>query len=86
MTGNKFEMNTFDGQSISFPYKSIIVCNNTIKEAILDNKVELEAPIPYIIITNDEFTDEEVNILEDASIADCLSYIKSKPAFGGILT
>ena len=85
MVNNKFEMAMFNGESICFPYKSIIVCNKTIKEAILNDQVELEAPIPYLIITNDEFTDEEIDILEDASIADCLSYTKSKPAFGGII-
>ena len=36
-------------------------------------------------MTNNKFTDEQIEILEDASIADCLNLYKSKPAFGGIL-
>lgn len=82
---NKFEMSTFDGESICFEFKSIIVCNKNIKDALLKGYVEIEAPTPYIIITNDKFTDEEVEVLEDASIADCLKLYKSEPAFGGVL-
>lgn len=82
---NKFEMNTFDGECIYFEFKSIIVCNKAIKEAILNGYVEIVAPAPFIIMTNSNFTDEQVEVLEDASIADCLKYIKSEPAFGGIL-
>lgn len=82
---NKFEMKTFDGESICFEFKSIIVCNKNIKEALLNGYVEIEAPTPYIIMTNDKFTDEEVEVLEDASIADCLRLYKSEPAFGGLL-
>ena len=82
---NKFEIRMFDDEYICFPYKSIIVCNNNIKNAILNNQVKLEAPEPYVIITNNHLTDEQVNILEEASIADCLNYIKSRPVFGGLI-
>lgn len=82
---NKFEMSTFDGESICFEFNSIIVCNRNIKEAILQKRVEIEAPKPYIIVTNNDFTDEEVEVLEDASIADCLRLYKHQPAFGGVL-
>lgn len=82
---NKFEMNTFDGESICFEFNSIVVCNKKIKEYLLEGYVEINAPTPYIIMTNDKFTDEEVEILEDASIADCLRLHKAEPAFGGIL-
>ena len=82
---NKFEIKMFDDESICFPYKSIIVCNNNIKNAILNNQVKLEAQEPYVIITNNKLTDEQVNMIENASIADCLSYIKARPVFGGII-
>lgn len=85
MANNNFEIRMFDNEYICFPYKSIIICNNNIKDAILNNKVMLEVSEPYIIITNNEFDDDKVEILEDASIADCLSLYKSKPAFGGII-
>ena len=83
---NIFQMNLFNGESVCFEFKSIIICNNNIKEALLAGNVEIEAPTPYIIITNNNLSDEEINILEDASIADCLSYMKIQPSFGGILT
>lgn len=82
---NKFEMRMFDGASICFEFSSIVVCNNNIKDHILKGYVEMEAPKPFIIITNNKFTDEEVEILEDATIADCLSLYKLQPAFGGVL-
>ncbi len=82
---HKFKMGMFDGESIAFPYKSIIVCNKNIMDRILNNEIKVEAPIPYIIFTDDKLTDEEVNILEDASIGDCLNLYKNRPAFGGIL-
>ena len=85
LSKNKFEMHTFNGESICFEFKSIIVCNKNIKDAILKGYVELDVPTPYIIITNSTFTDEQVEILEDASIADCLKLYKSEPSFGGIL-
>ena len=82
---NKFEMNTFDGESICFEFNSIIVCNRNIKQQILNGCVKIECLKPFIIMTNDKFTDEEVEVLEDASIADCLSLYKHQPAFGGVL-
>lgn len=82
---NKFEMNMFDGQSIYFEFNSIIICNKNIKEALLNGYVEIEARKPYVIITDDRLSDEEIEILEDASIADCLRLNKAQPAFGGIL-
>ena len=82
---NKFEMNTFDGTSICFEYNSIIICNKNTKEALLEGYIEIEAPTPYIIITNNKLPDNQVDVLEDASIGDCLNYLKSTPAFGGIL-
>lgn len=85
MTKNRFEMNTFFGETICFNFSSIIVCNKNIKEELLNGRVDIEAPKPYIIVTNNEFTDEQVEILEDASIADCLRLYKSEPAFGGLL-
>lgn len=85
MTKNKFEIKMLDDRSICFEYKSIIVCNNNIKDAILNGSVEIEAPTPYIIMTNSIFTDEQVEILEDASIGDCLSLYNSRPAFVGML-
>lgn len=85
MANNIFEMNMFDGQSLCFKFKSIIVCNKNIKDALLSGNVAIEAPVPYVIITDDRLSDEEVEILEDASIADCLKLNKAQPAFGGIL-
>lgn len=82
---NKFEMNTFDGESICFEFNSIVVCNKKIKDHILSGYIEIEAPKPFIIMTNNEFSDEEVEVLEDASVADCLRLHKSEPAFGGTL-
>ena len=82
---NVFEMKMFDNESICFKYNTIIICNNTIKEAILDNKVKLDVLAPYIIVTNNNLSDEQMDILENASIADCLNYIKSKPVFGGVI-
>lgn len=82
---NKFEMYTFGGESICFEFQSIIVCNKKIKEDLLSGYIVLDAPKPYVIMTNDEFSDEEVEILEDASIADCLKLHDLKPAFGGVL-
>ena len=82
---NKFEMNMFDGRSICFKFNSIIVCNNNIKEALLNGHVKIEAPSPYIIITDDRLCDTEIEILQDASIADCLKLNRAQPAFGGIL-
>lgn len=82
---NKFEMYMFDGNSVCFEFKSIIVCNNKIKEDILCGYVKIEAPKPYIIMTNNDFTDEQVEILEDASFADCLNLYKTKPSFGGVI-
>ncbi len=85
MNNNKFEIKMFDGESICFPYESIIVCNKSNKDSILNKTIKVEAPTPYIIITNDSLSNDEINILEDASIGDCLSHFKSRPAFGGIL-
>ena len=85
MQKNKFEMNMFDGRSICFEFNSIIVCNDNIKQSLLKGYLELEAPKPYIIITDNSYSDEEVDILEDASIGDCLMLHKAQPAFGGIL-
>lgn len=85
MVSNKFEMNMFDGECICFEFKSIIVCNKCTKEAILEGYLEIEAPMPYIIITSDRYSDDEAEVLEDASIGDCLKYLKLEPAFGGIL-
>ena len=85
MANNTFEIKMFDDEYVCFSYKSIIVCNKNIKNAILNNQVELEAPSPYIIVTNEDFSDDKVEILEDASFADCLSLYKSKPAFGGVI-
>lgn len=82
---NKFEMKTFDGESIYFEFNSIIVCNNNIKEQLSEGCIELDVPTPYIIITNNNLTDEEIEILTDATIADCLRYTKAMPAFGGVL-
>lgn len=82
---NKFEMYMFDGNSVCFEFNSIVVCNNKIKEDLLDGHIVLEAPKPFIIVTNNEFTDEQVEILEDASFADCMMLYKTKPAFGGII-
>lgn len=82
---NKFEMRTFDNECICFEFNSIIVCNKKNKEALLEGYIEIEAPKPYIIITDDKLGDDEVEILEDASIADCLQFHKSLPAFGGLL-
>ena len=82
---NNLEIKMFDNEIICCPYKSIIVCNNTIKEAILNNQVKLDVVEPYIIVTNNEFTDEQVEILEDANFANCLSLYKSRPVFGGII-
>lgn len=67
-------------------YRSIIVCNKTIKDAIINNKVELDVLEPYIVVTNDKFADDQIEILEDASINDCLQLYNFKPAFGGALT
>jgi hypothetical protein len=85
MQNNKFEIDLFDGKNICFQFKSIVICNKDIKDNILAGKVEVTAPAPYIIITNDRLNDDEMEILEDASIADALSYVKAKPAFGGVL-
>lgn len=85
MANNKFEMRTFDGELICFEFKSIIVCNKNIKEALLKGYIKIEAPIPYIIMTDSKLSDDEIEILEDASIADCLNLHKAEPAFGGIL-
>lgn len=82
---NKFEMHTFDGESIYFEFNSIIVCNSNIKEQIIKGNADIGAPKPFIIMTNDKFSDEEVEVLEDASIADCLKLYKHQPAFGGVL-
>ena len=51
MANNTFEIKMFDDEYVCFSYKSIIVCNKNIKNAILNNQVELEAPSPYIIVT-----------------------------------
>lgn len=85
MVSNLFEMNMFDGQSLCFTFNSIIVCNKNIKDALLSGNVEIDAPTPYVIITDDRLSDEEVEILEDASIADCLKLNQAQPAFGGII-
>ena len=66
-------------------YKSIIVCNKTIKHAIINNKVELDVLEPYIIVTNDKFSDDQIEILEEASVNDCLQLYNFKPAFGGVI-
>ena len=80
-----FEIKMFNGEVLYFEFKSIVVCNKNIKEALEKGYVEIEAPKPFIIITNSNFTDEQVEILEDASIADCLKLYKFEPAFGGVL-
>lgn len=80
-----FEMNTFDGEVICFEFESIVVCNKNIKDALLKGYVEIKANKPYLIITNDKLNDDEVEILEDASIADALRYTRSQPAFGGLI-
>ena len=85
MKNNKFEMNMFNDECICFPYKSIIVCNKNIKNVIMENRLDLEVNEPYIIITNNSFTDEEIEVLEDASIADCIARYKIQPSFGGIM-
>ena len=85
MVDRNFEMTMFNGETIYFDFKSIVVCNKNIKEALVKGYVEIEAPKPYIIITNSNFTDEQVEVLEDASIADCLKLYKFEPAFGGVL-
>ena len=85
MINHKFEMHMFDGECICFEFASVIVCNKNTKEALLDGYIEIEAPKPYIIMTSDRYNDNEVEILEDASIGDALNYTKTQPAFGGIL-
>ena len=85
MMSNVFEIKTFDGESICFEYNNIIICNNNIKEALMNNKVEIDVEKPYIVITNNNLSDDQIDILENASIADCFEYIKAKPAFGGII-
>ena len=82
---NKFEMNMFDGECLCFEFNSIVVCNKNLKESLLAGYVEIDAPKPYVIITDNRLNDDEVEILEDASIADCLSLNKAQPAFGGLL-
>lgn len=82
---NKFEMSMFDGESICFEFNSIVLCNKNIKEQLLKGCVEITAPTPYIIITNNKFNDDEIEVLEDASIGDALSYVKAAPAFGGVI-
>ena len=82
---NVFNLALFDNQLLCFEFKSVIICNKDIKDNILAGKVEITAPVPYIILTNDELDDNEMEVLEDASIADALSYVKAKPAFGGVL-
>ena len=82
---NKFEISMFNSESICFKFKSIIICNKYIKDCLLNGELEMEVKEPYVIVTNNELTDEQIEILEDASIADCLKHIKSKPSFGGIL-
>ena len=87
MTNHNFEMKMFGTDSICcIPYNSIIICNNNIKNAIINNQLEdFEVKEPYIIMTNNTFNDEQIEILEDASIADYLSWFKIHPSFGGIL-
>lgn len=85
MQDNKFELQMFDGVSICFSYKSVVVCNKHIKEQLLNGNVDIIAPQPYIIMTNDKMTDDEIEILEDASVGDCISYIQATPVFGGII-
>ena len=80
-----FEMKLFNGETLYFEFESIVVCNKNIKEALENGYLEIDAPKPFVIITNSNFTDEEVVILEEASIADCLKLYKFEPAFGGVL-
>ena len=82
---NKFEMGMFDGSSIYFEYKSIVVCNKKIKEDLINGKLNIYAPRPFIIITNNRLANNEIEVLEDASIADCLNLYKAMPVFGGLL-
>ena len=82
---NKFEIAMFGGESICFEYASIVVCNGKIKKALIDGRLDIGAPKPFIIVTNLKFTDDEIEILEDASIADCLNLYKLMPSYGGLL-
>ena len=86
MSRHRLEINTFNGENVTVTYKTIIICNKNIKEAFLSGKIKIQAEEPYIIITNNKFADDKVDVLEDATITECLKLYKMKPLFGGIVS
>lgn len=87
MAKNSIEIHLADKETIYMEYKYIIICNNTIKQAILNNQVKLDnVEKPYVIITNKNFKDDEIHILEDVGIEECLLKYGYKIGYGGSIS
>lgn len=69
---------------VSIPYKTILVCSEATRINIIQGNVELDSiKKPYIILTNDQLKDDEIDIVEDTTMLELLLRYEYHAGYGG---